>query len=501
MEDVTIVDRRPAAFLSYVRSDDEHESGRITQLRTRLEGEVKLQTGDEFHIFQDRNDIRWGHEWKQRIDDALLVTTFLIPVVTPTYFKSLACRSEFHTFINREKTLGLRRLILPIYYVSADAVDKSDDDEIAAEIKTRNWQDWRELRFRDLKESEIARAIASLATEIKLGIAELKTNVIEPSAAAPRLPATTTATVPSASSSGHYSLTAEIEGIRDHRVGQVPDDRPEGYYAYTKQFDETIRPTELADLSEIARLHKKLSKLVKPALKRHGKNVPEIAAELSDSGFSSDHVVSILLDNSGSMRGETAANLATWSLIIAEVLDSLGVRNEVLGFTTRAWKGGRARELWLNDGKPKKPGRLNELRHIIYKSYSESMLEAAQNFGIMLREGLFKENIDGEALLWAYNRLKAQPKGKKVLIVVSDGAPVDDSTMEENSLRYLSDHLFNVVRSIEKVSDVKLSAVGVKHDPFYYSQNVTALIDDDLGEALVASLRLIGAPPNIQRSE
>ena len=143
-----MAEREPVAFFSYVRSDDAHDLGRLTELRQSLEGEIKMQTGRPFHIFQDRNDISWGEQWKERIESALRGVTFLIPIVTPSYFQSPSCRSEFHTFLVREKELGEDRLILPIYYVTCDEMDDSVEttDEIAVVLRARNWADWRRFR-------------------------------------------------------------------------------------------------------------------------------------------------------------------------------------------------------------------------------------------------------------------------------------------------------------------------------------------------------------------
>jgi hypothetical protein len=152
----------PVAFLSYVRSDDVHDSGRISELRRYLEGELKMQTGREFHIFQDRNDIAWGEQWRERIETTLRGVTFLIPIVTPSYFRSPACRSEFQTFVIREKELGEERLILPIYYVTCDEMDNDAEtsDEIAVVLKERNWADWRGFRFKELTSPELREQIA-----------------------------------------------------------------------------------------------------------------------------------------------------------------------------------------------------------------------------------------------------------------------------------------------------------------------------------------------------
>src|SRR5260370_2760871 len=171
-----MAEREPVAFFSYVRSDDAHDLGRLTELRRSLEGEIKMQTGRPFHIFQDRNDISWGEQWKERIESALRGVTFLIPILTPSYFQSPSCRSEFHTFLVREKELGEDRLILPIHYVTCDEMDGSVEttDEIAVVLRARNWADWRRFRFKDLTSHELREQITLLATTIKTTIKTLE---------------------------------------------------------------------------------------------------------------------------------------------------------------------------------------------------------------------------------------------------------------------------------------------------------------------------------------
>ncbi|TIP56714.1 MAG: cobaltochelatase subunit CobT, partial [Mesorhizobium sp.] len=177
-----------------------------------------------------------------------------------------------------------------------------------------------------------------------------------------------------------------------------------------------------------------------------------------------DTVVTLVLDNSGSMRGRPITVAATCADILARTLERCGVSVEILGFTTRAWKGGQAREKWLKEGKPPNPGRLNDLRHIIYKSADHPWRRARRNLGLMMREGLLKENIDGEALLWAHNRLIARPEQRKILMMISDGAPVDDSTLSVNPGNYLERHLRAVIELIETRSPVELLAIGIGHD-------------------------------------
>ncbi len=202
-----------------------------------------------------------------------------------------------------------------------------------------------------------------------------------------------------------------------------------------------------------------------------------------------DTVVSLLLDNSGSMRGRPITVAATCADILARTLERCGVKVEILGFTTKAWKGGQSREKWLTDGKPANPGRLNDLRHIIYKSADEPWRRARKNLGLMMREGLLKENIDGEALIWAHNRLLGRQEQRRILMVISDGAPVDDSTLSVNSGNYLEKHLRQVITDIEARSPVELIAIGIGHDVTrYYKRAVTIIDAEELGGAMTEKL-------------
>ena len=202
-----------------------------------------------------------------------------------------------------------------------------------------------------------------------------------------------------------------------------------------------------------------------------------------------DTVVSLLIDNSGSMRGRPITVAATCADILARTLERCSVKVEILGFTTRAWKGGQAREKWLSAGKPAHPGRLNDLRHIVYKSADAPWRRARRNLGLMMREGLLKENIDGEALLWAHDRLIGRPEQRKILMVISDGAPVDDSTLSVNSGNYLERHLRQTIAMVEGRSPVELIAIGIGHDVTrYYKRAVTIVDAEQLGGAMTEKL-------------
>jgi cobaltochelatase CobT len=202
-----------------------------------------------------------------------------------------------------------------------------------------------------------------------------------------------------------------------------------------------------------------------------------------------DTIVTLLIDNSGSMRGRPISIAAISADILARTLERCGVKTEILGFTTRAWKGGQSREKWLADGRPPQPGRLNDLRHIVYKRADEPWRHARRSLGLMMREGLLKENIDGEALQWAHNRLIGRVEERKILMVISDGAPVDDSTLSVNSGTYLERHLRQMIGWIEARSPVELVAIGIGHDVTrYYSRAVTIMDAEQLGGTMIEQL-------------
>ena len=202
-----------------------------------------------------------------------------------------------------------------------------------------------------------------------------------------------------------------------------------------------------------------------------------------------DTVVTLLIDNSGSMRGRPITIAAMCADILARTLERCGVKVEILGFTTRAWKGGKSRLKWLENDKPPKPGRLNDLRHIVYKKADNPWRRARNNLGLMLKEGLLKENIDGESLLWAHSRLMNRTEERRILMVISDGAPVDDSTLSTNSANYLEDHLRTMIDWIEKRSPVELLAIGIGHDVTRYYQNAITVMDaEQLGGAITEQL-------------
>jgi cobaltochelatase CobT len=304
----------------------------------------------------------------------------------------------------------------------------------------------------------------------------------------------------------------------------MPD--PDQYRAYTTEFDEIIDAQELCGSDELQRLRQsldqqlvhlqgvigRLANRLQRRLLAHQTRAWEFDLEegLLDSARLArvvtnpyhslsfkreketnfkDTVVSLLIDNSGSMRGRPIVVAAMSADILARTLERCGVKVEILGFTTRAWKGGQSRERWLSDGKRPNAGRLNDLRHIVYKSANVPWRRARRNLGIMLREGLLKENIDGEALLWAHQRLIARPEQRRILMVISDGAPVDDSTLSVNPSNYLERHLRQVIDSIENQSPVELLAIGIGHDVTRYYRRAVTLVDaEQLGGAVIEKL-------------
>ncbi|MDF2494011.1 cobaltochelatase subunit CobT [Sphingomonas sp.] len=298
------------------------------------------------------------------------------------------------------------------------------------------------------------------------------------------------------------------------------------YKVWTTQFDEVIAATELCDTDELARLRGYLDQQLVPLqavvsrlanrlqrrlmaqqnrswdfdqeeglldAARLARVVINPMQSLSykvekDTEFK-DTVVTLLIDNSGSMRGRPISIAAISADILARTLERCGVKTEILGFTTRAWKGGQSRETWLAAGRPPQPGRLNDVRHIVYKQADEPWRRARNSLGLMMREGLLKENIDGEALLWAHSRLIARPEERRILMVISDGAPVDDSTLSVNSGSYLERHLRQVIDWIERRSPVELIAIGIGHDVTrYYNRAVTIMDAEQLGGTIIEQL-------------
>ena len=202
-----------------------------------------------------------------------------------------------------------------------------------------------------------------------------------------------------------------------------------------------------------------------------------------------DTIVTLLIDNSGSMRGRPITIAAICADILSRTLERCSVKVEILGFTTKNWKGGQSREFWNKNGKPKTPGRLNDLRHIIYKSADTHWRQAKNNLGLMLKEGLLKENIDGEAISWSFSRLKKRKEERKILMVISDGAPVDDSTLSVNSGDFLEKHLKKTVKFIEDKSEIEILAIGIGHDVSRYYKRAIKITDvNELGDVMISQL-------------
>lgn len=298
------------------------------------------------------------------------------------------------------------------------------------------------------------------------------------------------------------------------------------YNVYTRQFDEVGTADQLCDPNELARLRQSLDGQLEPLqtmisrlanrLQRRllaqqkrswqfdldegmldaGRLARVVVDPMQPLSFMQekshwfrDTVFSLLIDNSGSMRGRPITVAALCADILARTLERCGVRVEILGFTTRAWKGGKSRERWVEDGRPRAPGRLNDLRHIVYKQAETPWRRSKINLGLMLKEGLLKENIDGEALLWAHDRLLTRREERRILMVISDGAPVDDTTSSTNGAGYLEAHLRDVIAMIENKSPVELFAIGIGHDVTrFYRRAITIADIDQLGSVMMEQL-------------
>jgi len=315
---------------------------------------------------------------------------------------------------------------------------------------------------------------------------------------------------------------AKISSIR----AQMDGDSGEAYKAYTTAFDEILDAAELCDTEELERLRRTLdrqlenlhtvvarlaNKLQRKLMAQQNRSwmfdldegvldaarlarvvvdpMQPLSFKMEREQDFRDTVVTLLIDNSGSMRGRPITIAAICADVLARTLERCGVKVEILGFTTRAWKGGRAREHWVENGRPPKPGRLNDLRHVIYKSADAPWRRARTSLGLMMKEGLLKENIDGEALMWAHSRLVARPEARRILMVISDGAPVDDMTSSANGGVYLERHLRDVIQFIETRSPVELLAIGIGHDVTRHYRRALTIVDaDQLGGAIIDKL-------------
>ena len=325
---------------------------------------------------------------------------------------------------------------------------------------------------------------------------------------------------------GEETEMPEGEAPLEPPTPQPISDADPNYNVYATEFDEEIRAEDLAEAAELDRLRAYLDQQLEPLkgavsrlankLQRRlqaqqnrswefdreegildaGRLARVVASPTTPLSFKvekdtefRDTVVTLLLDNSGSMRGRPISIAAICADVMARTLERCAVKVEILGFTTKAWKGGQSREKWLADGRPATPGRLNDLRHIIYKSADAPWRRARPNLGLMMKEGLLKENIDGEALEWAHRRVVNRPEQRKVLMVISDGAPVDDSTLSVNPANYLEKHLRDVIAMVEKRKAVELVAIGIGHDVTrYYDRAVTITDVEQLAGAMTEQL-------------
>ena len=380
--------------------------------------------------------------------------------------------------------------------------EESLGDESVSEEQQAQDQDQDQEEFEQTSEEQIIEA----QTE---GIADEETDLIEEAQA----PIDST------------SIDEEIDLTRNFNE-DLDQTAYDDYQIFTSQFDEIINAIDLATPEETQRLRIQLDQLISPYQTTIGKLANRLqrllqaqqnrswnynleeglldTAQLhrvitrpgdplsfkqeSESKFK-DTVVSLLIDSSGSMRGRSMTLAAICGDIIGSTLERCYVKTELLGFTTKHWKGGDARKAWVNQGSPSYPGRLNDLRHIIFKSADDNFRKARKSFGIMLREGLLKENVDGEALAWAHQRLSKRNEERKILIVISDGAPVDDSTLSTNHSNFLDNHLRQIINMIQTQSNVELLAIGIGHDVTkYYEKSITINRADELAEALLDKL-------------
>jgi len=329
-------------------------------------------------------------------------------------------------------------------------------------------------------------------------------------------------------SKSEQAISARTEELAPDLRNSLDDSYDDNlsYKSHTREFDQVIKAEDLCDMDELRHLRTqldlKLSKLKGVSRKQMNNFLRKLTSyqhrswerNLEDGMIDTarlpilianpnylefhkrekeakniDTVVTLLLDNSGSMRGRPITVAAMSAEILARTLESVGIKVEILGFTTAEWKGGKSRKKWIDSGSPQNPGRLNDLRHIIYKPADMGWKRARRNLGLMLKEGILKENIDGEAVLWAYNRLAVRPEKRRILMVISDGAPVDDSTISANTPSYLDNHLREVIATLEAKPNVELVAIGIGHDVTrYYSHAVTIREVDELGNTMFTEL-------------
>ncbi len=405
--------------------------------------------------------------------------------------------------------LSVRRLLAALDMAADLGSDENDGDETNNEAQTDDGEAFQGQRDEgvDVAETQTAEA-AETEGEATIDASEAAAAEFE-------------AEEEGADAEGEQAAESRRLPGKARAEQRVPD-----YRAFSKKFDETVAAESLCEPEELDRLRAYLDKQLQNLSSIVGRLANRLQRRLmaqqsrswefdleegvldparlsriiidpqqplsfkreKDTDFR-DTVVTLLLDNSGSMRGRPITVAATCADILARTLERCGVKVEILGFTTRAWKGGQSREAWLQAGKPPSPGRLNDLRHIIYKAADAPWRHARKNLGLMMREGLLKENIDGEALDWAHRRLLARPEQRRILMMISDGAPVDDSTLSVNPGNYLERHLRHVIEEIETRSPVELIAIGIGHDVTrYYRRAVTIVDAEELGGAMTEKL-------------
>src|SRR5215212_8257456 len=410
----------------------------------------------------------------------------------------------------RDFARGVRELLSSLDMADAAALDPEDDEN---EDESESDQDQQKGEGDTEQEADGDRAEVEVADDAAEDVEERASETAD----AP------TGELPDEADEADSEEASDSSRPPSSRANEM---RGPDYKAFSGKFDEIVDAEDLCDADELTRLRAYLDKqlahlqgvvgrlanrLQRRLLAQQNRSwefdleegmldparLPRIVIDpfqpLSfkrekDMDFR-DTVVTLLLDNSGSMRGRPITVAATCADILARTLERCGVKVEILGFTTRAWKGGQSRELWLQSGKPSNPGRLNDLRHIIYKAADSPWRRARRNLGLMMREGLLKENIDGEALIWAHQRLIGRPEARRILLVISDGAPVDDSTLSVNSGHYLERHLREVITEIEGKSPVQLIAIGIGHDVTRYYRNAVTIVDvEQLAGAMVEQL-------------
>ena len=394
------------------------------------------------------------------------------------------------------------KLLKLIKLIQIDSSNDSNPEDVS-EYENSNEDNEINLEKENLTEDDSSSKFESLDLEVDIG--ELDQEIVQ--------------------TSSEGSIEEEIE-LGKIEQPEFTDNRNLSYKAFTRKYDEIIDAKDLVSAEEALRLRSQLDNLIKPHLTTIGKlanrlqrlllaqqntswnfNLDEGSLDTSrlhrviaEPGYPlsykqetenkfKDTVITLLIDNSGSMRGRSISLAAICGDIISSTFERCSVKTEVLGFTTKHWKGGESKSDWINGGNPSSPGRLNDLRHIIYKSADSSWRRSRKFFGAMLREGLLKENVDGEALMWSYSRLIKRQEERKIIIVISDGAPVDDSTLSANGEDYLDMHLKESIKFIESSQNIELQAIGIGHDVNkYYKNAITIHRAEELGEVLLEKL-------------